>query len=260
MKKLLLASMLLGTYISSHAQPKKDVESIKSLCGCYDIEFKYAETFSSDTAYKKSKPYLAHGREWVEAIEETPGRFVFQHLLVINDSTIIKHWREDWTYENTSVLEFEKNGTWKKNILSPSDVKGQWTQAVWEVDDAPRYQGTATWIHIDGKDYWKNTTDAPLPRREYSIRSDYNVMNRTNTIYITKEGWTHEQDNEKVIRKDGQPDKVLASEKGYNIYRKTDNSKCTAAKKWWANNQKTWVSVRKEWDEKIKNSNGEVKL
>jgi len=50
-----------------------------------------------------------------------------------------------------------------------------------------------------------------LPRREYSKRSDYNVMMRGNHVEITDEGWLHEQDNEKVIR-----DKDLALEKAVN--------------------------------------------
>lgn len=248
--------------VSAFAQKdkEKDAQSIKSLCGCYDIDFKYAETFAADSNYKLAKPYTAHGREWVEAIEEKPGKIVMQHLLVINDTTIIKHWREDWTYENTELLAFEKNGTWKKVSLPANAVKGQWTQTVWEVDDAPRYQGTSSWVHIDGKNVWENNTDAPLPRREYSVRSDYNVLNRTNRISLTKDGWMHEQDNEKVVRKEGQEDKVIVSEKGYNIYHRTDASKCTAAKKWWAVNNDKWIKVRKDWQDKIAKSQNQFKL
>ena len=246
--------------IMTYAQPKKDVESIKSLCGCYDIDFKYAETFKTDSNYKLAKPYIAHGREWVEIIDEKDGKYVIQHLLVLNDTMIVKHWREDWTFENTSLLQFEKSGAWKKVSLPVNQVKNQWTQSVWEVDDAPRYQASATWIHADGKDYWKSNTDAPLPCREYSIRRDYNVMNRTNTITITKDGWMHEQDNGKIIRKDGAADQLLVEEKGYNIYHKTSDGKCGAAKKWWAVNQKEWVALRKEWDEKIAAASVEVKL
>lgn len=259
MKRILIAILLLTT-AATYAQPKQDVESIKSLCGCYQIDFKYAETFPADTNYKIRKPYVAKGTEWVEMIEEKPGKFVMQHLLVINDTTIIKHWREDWIYENTNLLAFEKSATWKKITLPKSAVKGQWTQTVWEVDDAPRYQGTATWIHADGKSFWSNNTDAPLPRREYSIRSDYNVLNRTNTITITKDGWMHEQDNQKIIRKDGEADKLLVQEKGYNIYHKIADDKCSGAKKWWQKNREQWVAIRKEWDEKIAKADKEVKL
>jgi hypothetical protein len=258
--KRILAVLLAFTATAAYAQPKQDVESIKSLCGCFQIDFKYAETFAPDSNYKIHKPYLAKGTELAELIEEKPGKFVIQHLLVINDTMIIKHWREDWTYQNNTLLAFNKNFTWKKITLPQSTVKGQWTQTVWEVDDAPRYQGTATWVHVDGKSYWNNTTDAPLPRREYSIRSDYNVLNRTNNISITKDGWLHEQDNQKIIRTDGEPDKLLVQEKGYNIYHRVDDSKCSGAKKWWQLNKEQWVTIRKQWDDKIANAATEVKL
>jgi hypothetical protein len=260
MRKILMTAILASAAATAFSQSKKDEQSIKSLCGCYDIEFKYAETFASDSNYKLAKPYTAHGREWVESIEEAPGKFSFQHLLVINDSTIIKHWREDWKYQNTELLAFEKSGTWKKVSLPANAVKGQWTQTVWEVDDAPRYQGTASWVYTDGKAYWENNTDAPLPRREYSIRSDYNVLNRNNRIWLTNDGWSHEQDNKKVLRKDGAADRVLVQEKGYNIYHKVDDSKCAAAKKFWQKNKEQWVAVRKKWDDKIKSADGEFKL
>lgn len=260
MMKRLLAGLFLLATAPAFAQSQKDAESIKSLCGCYQIDFKYAETFAPDSAYKVRKPYIAKGTEWVEMIEASKGKYVIQHLLVINDSTIIKHWREDWLYENTSLLAFDKNATWKKISLPKSAVKGQWTQTVWEVDDAPRYQGTASWIHADGRNYWQNTTDAPLPRREYSTRSDYNVLNRTNTISITKDGWLHEQDNQKIIRKDGQDDQLLVQEKGYNIYHKVANDKCTGAQKWWQANKEKWTAIRKDWDEKISKAETEVKI
>ena len=28
------------------------------------------------------------------------------------------------------------------------DVRGQWTQKVYQVDDSPRYEGSSTWVHL----------------------------------------------------------------------------------------------------------------
>jgi hypothetical protein len=259
MKRTLATSLILLVTTVVYAQQDKDIANIKSFCGCFDVDFKYAETFKSDSNYKLAKPYLAKATEWVEIIEEEKNKIVLQHLLVISDSMIIKHWREDWTYENTSVLNYDQSFTWKKVSLDPQSVKGQWTQSVWEVSDEPRYQGSATWIHADGKNYWQNTTDAPLPRREYTQRYDYNVLNRTNTLWITNTGWIHEQDNKKIIRKAGLPDSLLVMEKGYNIYYKITDSKCASAKKWWADNKNRYEKVRKDWDDKIAGST-EIKL
>jgi hypothetical protein len=136
---------------------------------------------------------------------------------------------------------------WKYKSKDSDEVEGQWTQKVYQVDDGPRYEGSATWVHVDGKSYWENTTDAPLPRREFSKRSDYNVMTRRNRQEITDYGWVHKQDNDKVLREDS--DKVIAGEKGWNTYTKTAAGKCKLAKDWWQEKQAYWNDVRKVWDE-----------
>ncbi len=144
---------------------------------------------------------------------------------------------------------FNGNNNWLYENKPKSDVKKQWTQKVYQVDDSPRYEGSGTWVHVDGKSYWENTTDAPLPRREYTKRSDYNITERGNRHEITKNGWVHDQDNKKIIRKGGKSDVVLASEKGYNTYVKVDDSKCKAAQDWWTKNQAKWQLVRNKWSE-----------
>lgn len=41
----------------------------------------------------------------------------------------------------------------------------------------------------------------------------------------------------------------LAKEKGYNTYVRLDDSKCAAAKKWWAENGEKWEVVRNKWNQ-----------
>ena len=91
--------------------------------------------------------------------------------------------------------------------------------------------------------------DAPLPRREYTKRSDYNVTIRTNRHETLKDGWLHDQDNQKIIRESGKQDILLADEKGVNNYNRVDESKCQAAKDWWQENKELWKNVRNSWDE-----------
>jgi hypothetical protein len=177
-----------------------------------------------------------------------------QHLLVITDSMIIKHWREEWTYENPVVWKYQGDKVWTKQVLSPEQVKGKWTQTVWEVSDEPRYQGYSQWVSLDNKVIWQNTTDAPLPRREYSTRSDYNILKRTNRLSINDSGYIHEQDNQKIIRKDGK-DQLLAEEKGINSYKRLDDKECAAAKLYWEKNKVFWTKVRKTWEDYISTQN-----
>lgn len=253
MKKGILPVLLLLLSLVSSAQDaakkKEDIKAIKAMCGCYEVEFNFAETFkySKDEAYKPSPTKYDYGLEWVELVEDQPNKIVMQHLLIVSDSMIVKHWRQDWEFENTRLYEFNKETSWKFRTLDKNSVKGQWTQRVYQVDDSPRYEGSATWIHADGRHYWTNTTDAPLPRREHTIRSDYNVLNRTNTHEITNYGWIHDQDNIKILRDANGKDVVLAKEKGYDVYKKVADSKCIAAQKYWATNKAMWKNVRDKW-------------
>jgi hypothetical protein len=251
MKKILGIIATMGLTFTAFGQLAKDRPNIDKLCGCFDVEFKYAETFSPDRDYKyHDREEISGGTEYIFPVEVTDKKIVMQHLLVISDSVIIKHWREDWSYENRVIWKYKGDKTWVKEQLSPESVKGKWTQSVWEVSDAPRYQGTAQWMNIDGKTVWQNTTDAPLPRREYSVRHDYNVLKRTNRLVITGEGWVHEQDNQKIIRKDG-VDKLLVEEKGINSYKRIDESRCAAGKAYWEKNKGYWTKVRKTWEDYI---------
>ena len=252
-KTYLTAVLALTATIGFSQENKKqqDIQSIKSMCGCYEVKFNFTETFqySKDSAnYKPSATKHEGALEWVALLEDTPNKIMLQHLLIADENTIIKHWRQDWLYENTDLYSFYKDNSWKYSKLNKKDVKGQWTQKVYQVDDSPRYEGTASWVHVDGKDYWVNTTDAPLPRREHTKRNDYNVLKRRNIHSITKTGWNHEQDNDKIIRDNNGKDVVLAQEKGLDIYTKVDDSKCQAAQKWWSENKALWKNVRSKWD------------
>ncbi|SEE66191.1 hypothetical protein SAMN04487765_3664 [Tenacibaculum sp. MAR_2010_89] len=241
MKNIILVSFIaLVTINTGNAQSKKkkDREAIKKMCGCFEVTFNFAETFnySKDSLYKASKTKSDKALEWAELIVDEKNEISIQHLLQVGNPKkpyIVKHWRQDWVYQNRDFYMFNGDNNWIYENKSKSEVKKQWTQKVYQVDDSPRYEGSGTWVHVDGKSYWESTTDAPLPRREYTKRSDYNVTERGNRHEITNYGWVHDQDNKKIIRKQGVKDIVLASEKGYNTYVKVPDSRCKGAQDWW---------------------------
>jgi len=253
---MLISSIVLLLAISINAQSKKtkDKNAIKEMCGCFEVTFNFAETFnySDNPDYKPSKTKVDKGLEWAGLVEDENNKISIQHLLQVGNPAepmIIKHWRQDWLYENTDFYMFSGDNNWTFEQKDKNDVKKQWTQKVYQVDDSPRYEGSGSWVHVDGKSYWENTTTAPLPRREYTKRSDYNITLRGNRHEITKDGWVHDQDNSKIIRKAGKEDVVLAKEKGYNTYVRVADSKCKAAADWWKANNAKWQLVRNKWDE-----------
>lgn len=249
MKNKLFQLAFAALFVSpAFAQKEEGKKNIEKLCGCFEVTFKYAETFAPDEEYEyKNREVINGGIELVIPIKISDTKISMQHLLVVNDKVIVKHWREDWSWENPVTWQYQGDLIWKKKDLPASAVRGRWTQTVWEVSDAPRYQGASEWVHTDGKVFWMNTTDAPLPRREYKKRSDYNVLTRTNRIYVDSTGWLHEQDNRKISRTSA-GDKLIAEEKGINDYRRVDASKCAAGKKYWDEYQAYWEKVRTVWD------------
>ncbi|GGG37995.1 DUF6607 family protein [Bizionia arctica] len=254
MKRLAILALLITTITSAQNKKEKDQKAIKDMCGCYEVTFNFTETFeySGDSTYLASEVKHDKGLEWVELIQDADDKIAMQHLLIVGTAErpyIVKHWRQDWEFENTNLYEYNHNNIWQYVNLSKEEVKGQWTQKVFQVDDSPRYEGSASWVHVDGKSYWENETSAPLPRREYTTRSDYNVTTRRNRHEITSYGWLHEQDNDKVIRKDGTEDVILAQEKGYNTYKKVADTKCQAGQDYWTKNKDKWAIVRAKWDE-----------
>lgn len=257
MKKVFGIACIVLIQITAFAQQKpvspeakkfqQDRAAIKAMVGCYKVNFEFAETFSPDTSYKYHDRKFDWGIEYVLLTEDSEKKIGLQHLLIVNDTMIIKHWRQDWVYENKELLSFYKDNEWKKESINPESIKGTWTQKVYQVDDSPRYEGFGTWVHVDGKHYWESTADAPLPRREHTKRSDYNVMKRHSRIEITATGWVLEQNNEKILRGNG-VDKLLCWERGMETFTKGSYN-CQPAIDWWNKNTKYWADVRSVWSE-----------
>ncbi|OQD43612.1 hypothetical protein BUL40_03080 [Croceivirga radicis] len=258
-----ISAFLIASLLCLHlvAQTKKELDqkSIKKMCGCFEVTFNFAETFnySKDSLYKPSKTKVDKGLEWAQLVTDTDNKIVIQHLLQVGDPKdpyIVKHWRQDWLFENTDLYTYNGDNNWTFIEKPIKEVKGQWTQKVYQVDDSPRYEGSATWVHVDGKSYWENTTPAPLPRREYTTRADYNITLRGNRHEITADGWVHDQDNSKLIRTPNQKDVVLAKEKGYNTYVRVPDERCQGAINWWSTHKEKWATVRAVWDKVYKNN------
>ncbi|MDT3403811.1 DUF6607 family protein [Mucilaginibacter terrae] len=260
MNKLILTLSAIACLGTASAQSKLDQDrtAIKALAGFYKVTFDYAETFSPDTAYKFHDRYHSWGNEWAVIAEESPKKIVIQHLLAISDSMVIKHWREDWVYEEPTMLAYDKDNTWKKVKLAPNNVKGRWVQKVYQVDDSPRYESIGTWTHVDGRHQWQSVSDSPLPRREYTKRNDYNVLRRGNNIYLTQTGWMFEQDNKKIARNEG-TDKLISEEKGHEEFTKIDAKAFAYAQTWWNEQKAYWADVRVVWDDVFR-TNSTIKL
>ncbi len=235
---------------------EKDRLAILAMAGEYRVVFQFNETVGIEPDYKPKEPYHSEATEFIEVIADT-GEFIsLQHVLVVGgkegrEAMVVKHWRQDWTYQDTEMNVFRGNNTWEYVSSSPSEVVGMWSQAVFQVSDSPRYEAVGRWTHTGARSAWDSeVTWRPLPRREYTKRSDYGVVVARNRHTITPNGWTHEQDNYKLVLDDaGKPKKVLVHETGLNVYSRVDNVDFSAGRTFWDATKPYWQDVRAVWSD-----------
>lgn len=245
----LLSTIPLAVYASPALEA--DRAAILAMAGEYEVRFHFQETVVLANAYERKPAQDSGAYEWVTVVEDQPERIVLQHILVDQKGQVTKHWRQDWVYEAKQRFEFTAEQTWELKPLDETSTRGAWTQCVFEVSDAPRYCGTGRWRHAYGQPTWTSDRSwRPLPRREYSQRKDYNAINAENRHTITPTGWTHEQDNSKVVR-DVEGSKVLTREFGFNDYRRTQSIDFSPARRYWQNTESFWAQVRTVWSARL---------
>lgn len=246
---LLAANSFAAAAQDAPADPR-DRQSILAMQGEYIVDFAFDETVLLQPGYERAAAMRSGGNETVIVVEDTPTKIVLQHILVDGKSGhVTKHWRQDWVYQAPSRFEFSADQTWQVRAIPADRNKGAWTQCVFEVSDAPRYCGTGRWDYANGIATWTSDLSwRPLPRREYTKRSDYNAVSAINRHTITPGGWTHEQFNTKVLRKPDGTQVELAREFGFNDYQKTKEVDFKPAYKYWDATRDYWAKVRARWD------------
>ncbi len=231
---------------------ERDRQAILAMQGDFKVVFRFQETLNFDPNGGKSHDDLSRAHETVQLVEDRGDYISLQHLLVSVEPDqkpiVVKHWRQDWRYEDRSLLEFAGHITWNSNKLSEKEVRGTWTQSVWSVDDSPRYEGIGKWNHVGAYSYWEsNDTWRPLPRRETPRKKDYDVIVGKNRHSITPDGWAHEQDNYK-LKLDANGNRVIARETGLNTYSRVTDFDFTPAFDYWRKTSGFWELVRTRWD------------
>ena len=234
----------------------KDRAAILAMQGEYKVSFDFKETVALQSDYERRPPKNSGAYETVVVVKDTPEHIILQHLLVVGDDYVVKHWRQDWFYQAEERFEFVADQTWQIKPLEDIKRKGFWTQCVYEVSDSPRYCGTGKWNHRYGVSTWtSDRTWRPLPRREYTTRDDYNALNVENRHTVTPLGWTHEQDNTKTIRNGSKTQSTLVREFGFNDYRRIDGYDFSPAYRYWEKTANYWQQVRGLWSDKFAKNN-----
>ncbi len=232
--------------------PAADRAAILAMAGAFDVSFRFEETVAIAPDYTVRPPYTTDATELVLVVADEGDFISLQHVLVVatddSEPQIVKHWRQDWRYQDTDVLAFRGHATWQRERRAADEVRGTWTQAVFQTTDAPRYESVGRWTHVASQSSWTSElTWRPLPRRERR-RDDYDVVVCRNRHTITPAGWVHEQHNQKLdLTDDGAVRRILAHEVGINTYERVDSQAVAAAASYWTEHAAAWADVRSAW-------------
>lgn len=261
---LLIATCLWTTSqtVFSAEPPEQDRAAILAMAGPYKVYFNFEETVPLIKDYELKKPYSEDANEIVYLVSDSGDRIELQHILTVgNGKRIVKHWRQIWTWQDTRLTEFQGNQKWVNRELSPEEVKGTWSQLVTQVDDSPRYESYGRWEHDGGYSRWQSQpTNRPLPRREHTKRSDYQILLGVNRHALTPMGWVHEQDNLKqVLTGEGKVSHYIARESGLNEYETQKDHDFSAADAYWNATKDFWKQVAAYW-EKLESETTEFEI
>jgi hypothetical protein len=240
---------------------ERDRRAILAMAGGYRTSFDFLETVGFTPGFEPSRPYQSWGTEYVYVVENRPDFISLQDLMVmfvadrsgeIQGPFVQKHWRQDWRYEDTDLHVFAGRNRWVRHERTAEQARGKWSQAVFQVDDSPRYEALGEWEHYGTYSAWTSERTArPLPRRESSVRDDYHVLEGINRHTLTPTGWVQEEENLKLVLDEAGapvPDTpYLARELGVARYERIVDFDFSAGDRYWQRSGVFWRDVRAAW-------------
>jgi hypothetical protein len=238
---------------------ERDRAAILAMTGDFHVRFDFRETVSFLSDYTPIDAHVSNGHEIVRAIADTGNVIQLQHILIVGEPgqpIIVKHWRQDWTYEPRTVLQYQRLNEWQVADVDSRDRAGAWSQTVWQTDDSPRYGGTGLWDHSNGVSSWTSEpTLRPLARRDAVRHPLYDHYRGINRHSITPTGWVHEQDNSKIGLHNG-ASATFVHEAVINTYDRVTDFPISVGESYWAHTRDYWASIRAEWDRVINAQRG----
>ena len=232
---------------------ERDRRAILAMAGAYRVTFDFLEVVRFDPDLKADAPYQSWATEYVFVAEDRPDVVALQHILCMrirgkeSEPIVQRHWRQEWRYEADRLLAYEGANTWAMRPVPEGERKGAWVQTVYQVDDSPRYAARGRWAHTDTMSTWiSDDTRRPLPRREFSVRKDYDVLAGTNRHTVTPLGWVQEENNLKLAQNSN---RFLAREYGVARYERIRDFDFEPARRAYTATETFWAEVRAAWRE-----------
>jgi hypothetical protein len=240
---------------------ERDRRAILAMSGTYRVTFDFLEVSPFAPGAKPVAPYQSWGTEKVYVDRNDPGFVSLVHILEmrvvqadgkVSEPMVTKHWRQDWTYEPAEIVEYRGIDRWQRRKVPAAEATGAWSQVVYQVDESPRYASIGRWQHTPAFSTWLSAdTWRPLPRREWSVRSDYQVLIGTNRHTVIPTGWFQEENNLKGVltaqRALSATQPYLAREYGFARYERIRDADFAAADRYYERTKDFWGRVRARW-------------
>lgn len=254
---------------------ERDRRAILAMAGDYRVTFDFLEVAPYLAGDNAKAPYQSWATEKIYVDADEREAISLVHILEmrviqkdgsVSEPMVTKHWRQDWRYEPTHIVEYQGHDRWRRRQLDASEVEGAWLQTVYQVDESPRYASTGRWEHTATFSTWiSGETWRPLPRREWSVREDYHVLIGTNRHTIDSTGWLQEENNLKAVltseRTLDEARPYLAREYGTARYERIREQDFAAADRYYKRTREFWDEVRERWhDVFAAQAQGEVTL
>jgi hypothetical protein len=239
----------------------RDRRAILAMAGTYRVTFDFLEVVPYTAQAKPNAPYQSWGTEKVYVDTDREDAVSLVHILemrvvqkdgTLTEPMVTKHWRQDWKYQPADIVEYRGGDRWERRKLAASDSNGSWSQTVYQVDESPRYASIGRWQHSASMSTWiSGDTWRPLPRREWSVRDDYQVLLGTNRHSIGPTGWVQEENNLKTVldatRQIDAAKPYVAREYGVARYERLRDTDFTAADHYYEHTRAFWDQVRDTW-------------
>lgn len=240
---------------------ERDRRAILAMAGTYRVTFDFLEVVSFKPLDKPIAPYQSWATEKVYVDIDTGEAISLVHILEmrflqedgsVSEPMVTKHWRQDWRYQPMHIVEHKGRDRWQRRPVSRALAKNVWSQTVYQVDESPRYASLGRWSHNESFSEWlSGETWRPLPRREWSVREDYQVLVGTNRHVILPTGWVQEENNLKTVLTSARslaPDRpYLAREYGVARYERIKDIDFSAADQYYTRTRVFWQDVREAW-------------
>ncbi len=240
---------------------ERDRRAILAMAGEYRVTFDFLEVATFAPGAARDRPYQSWGTERVY-VDRDEGAFIsLVHILdmrviqkdgSVSEPMVTKHWRQDWQYEPQQLIEFKGYDRWQRREVARRERAGQWSQTVNQVNESPRYASVGRWEHCAGFSSWISApTWRPLPRRELSVRKDYQVLAGTNRVTVTVAGWLQEENNLKTVlteeRRLDPARPYLAREYGVARYERLRDADFADADQYFERTRRFWDDVHDAW-------------